>query len=120
MYDRIQGEIGVKALVDKLYWLIVADPELSHFFLNVNMTSLKLHMTQFISQLLGGPIQYEGKDLGEAHMGLGITERHFRRVGHLLTASMLILDIPIDIRIEVHRSVESLGDSWLATGVITS
>lgn len=119
MYDRVQGEVGVRNLVDKLYWLIMADQELSHFFSNANMTHLKVHMTKFISQLLGGPIHYDGRELSEVHMDLGITFRHFNRVADLLLATMLILDVPPDIKDHVLSSVGAVGDSWLATGVIT-
>ncbi len=49
-----------------------------------NLDSLKRHQALFLSQALGGPKHYEGRDMFRAHKHLLIDEASFLRVvGHL-------------------------------------
>lgn len=85
IYDQIGGAPAVAAAVDLFYDKVTGDPGLSPFFAEVDMTRLKGHQRAFIASALGGPTQYEGRDLGAAHAALGIGEPDFDAVvGHLV------------------------------------
>lgn len=86
-YELIGGGPAVSAVVDRFYELVLADPELSPFFTDVEMSGLKRHQALLISQVLGGPAEYDGRDLRSAHDDLPISRADFGRVvGHLVTA----------------------------------
>jgi hemoglobin len=70
----------VAGVVDRFYEVVLADPQLAGFFTDVNMPRLKRHQTLLISQVLGGPAEYDGADLDRAHAGLGISSSDFNRV----------------------------------------
>lgn len=86
-YDRIGGAPAVSAVVNRFYELVVADPQLTHFFTNVDLPRLKRHQVLLVSYVLGGPAKYEGRELRDAHADLAITSEHFKLVVvHLVTA----------------------------------
>ncbi len=84
LYDKFGGEGTIKAVVEEFYKRVTGDPTLQPFFANTDMANLKRHQALFISQALGGPKQYSGRDMKSAHQGMGITGEQFDRVvGHL-------------------------------------
>ena len=87
LYQRIGGEAAINAAVDRFYERVLADPSLCHFSNDVSMGRLKAHQFAFLSQALGGPRQYSGVSMSEAHAKLEIEQRHFDLVtGHLVEA----------------------------------
>jgi hemoglobin len=80
LYQRIGGEAAISAAVDRFYERILADPSLSHFFNGIGMGRLKAHQFAFLSQALGGPKQYSGTSMSEAHAKLAIEQIHFDAV----------------------------------------
>lgn len=86
-YELIGGGRAVAAVVDRFYELVLGDPQLAPFFVNTDMAKLKRHQVLLISQVMGGPADYDGRELREAHAGLNISNADFARVvTHLVTA----------------------------------
>src|SRR4051794_11278820 len=96
-YARIGGAPSVKAAVDRLYQLILADQGLARYFAGIEMSQLKAHMAALLTKVLGGPDGYAGRDLGEAHKGLGITTGHYQLVVGYLVQTLEELSVPADI-----------------------
>lgn len=86
-YDRIGGGPAVSRVVERFYELVLADADLAPFFVGVDMSGLKRHQALLISQVLGGPAEFTGRELRVAHEHLPITAEHFGAVvAHLVTA----------------------------------
>lgn len=84
-YERIGGAPAVSAVVDQFYQRLLEDPTLNHFFTHTDLPRLKRHQVLLISQVLGGPAEYSGRELGQAHEGLNITNDDFNHVvAHLV------------------------------------
>jgi hemoglobin len=83
-YERIGGEPAVSEAVDRLYRVILADDRLSPYFGHADLAQLKGHMIALLSQVLGGPADYSGRELRAAHTGLGVTPEHYDLVGAYL------------------------------------
>jgi uroporphyrinogen-III synthase len=82
----VGGTPGIREAVERLYARLVADPAVSHYFEAVDMPRLKRHQVLLLSELLGGPARYLGRDLAQAHSGLQITAGDFHAViDHLVT-----------------------------------
>lgn len=63
---------------------MLADTQLVSYFEDGDMTRQRGHQTAFISAVTGGPGEYDGDDLGEAHAHLDLSEVDFAAVaGHL-------------------------------------
>jgi hemoglobin len=96
-YERVGGGPAVAEVVRRFYELVLADPQLQHYFVDVDMTRLKRHQVLLVSQVLGGPAEYDGRDLAEAHAGLNIGNDDFGRVVQHLTAALEESGVDSDI-----------------------
>tara|TARA_R110002096_G_scaffold29509_9_gene88985 strand:- start:3842 stop:4225 length:384 start_codon:yes stop_codon:yes gene_type:complete len=87
IYDRIGGDATINLIVEKLYREVMADPELSPFFIHSSQDKLKNMQRQFIAAALGGPNPYSGRSLAETHKGRGISRHHIQLfINHLISA----------------------------------
>lgn len=96
-YARIGGGPAVSAVVDRFYQQVLADEHLAPYFDESAMPNLKRHQVQLISHLLGGPVEYEGRELRDAHAEMNISADDYRRVvGHLVN-TLTEAQVPEDI-----------------------
>lgn len=107
-YERIGGGAAVRSVVQSFYESVLEDPELAGIFVGVDMNKLKRHQVQLISHVLGGPVEYEGRDLRVAHAGLSIRPSQFAAVVAHLVAALREADVPTDV---VERVVAALAGS---------
>jgi hemoglobin len=117
-FDRVGGAPAVKAVVDRFYQRVLADDVLAGYFTHLDasgMTQLKRHQVAIISQVLGGPREYTGRDLADAHRALNISALHYRRVSHLLVGTLWEFDVPEDIIFDVSELLASLQAVITAT-----
>jgi hemoglobin len=96
-YAAVGGAPAITAVVGRFYELVVGDDRLAGYFEGVEMVRLKRHQVALVSQVMGGPVAYEGRDLRAAHEGMGISTDDFAVVvGHLVTA-LTEAGVPADI-----------------------
>ena len=87
VYREIGGRSAVEAVVEDFYDRVLSDEQLIPYFDGMDMDELRAHQIQFISSVAGGPVEYSGADMREAHAHLDIDEADFEAVGaHLETA----------------------------------
>lgn len=115
IYQRIGGEAAVNVAVDRFYERVLADPALSHFFTGVSMSRLKAHQFAFLSQALGGPKQYSGASMRDAHSKLAIEQSHFDSVAVHLVETLRELRVPEDIIGEIAATVTPLSNQIVNT-----
>ena len=96
-YAAIGGGPAVKQAVDRFYERVFADEQLVPYFTGVDETQLKKHQAALVAQVLGGPAQYEGRELAHAHTHLGVTGPHFDRVVGHFAATLRELGVGEDI-----------------------
>jgi len=96
-YDAIGGGPAVSAVVNDFYERVLGDPQLAPYFEGVDMPRLKRHQVLLVTQVLGGPKNYDGRSLDEAHEGLGIDHDDFAAVAGHLTGAMRNAGVPDDI-----------------------
>ncbi|HEU4423145.1 MAG TPA: group 1 truncated hemoglobin [Pilimelia sp.] len=107
MYDRIGGAPAIREAVDRFYRRLLDDPELAGYF-EGDLSGLKRHQAALLTQVLGGPVQYEGRDLTEAHESLAISKAHFQRVVFYLVGTLWELGAPMDVIMATGETVASL------------
>ncbi len=96
-YEVVGGGPAVSAVVNDFYERVLRDPQLAPYFEGVDLPRLKRHQVLLVTQVLGGPIGYDGRPLDEAHHGLGITRDDFAAVVGHLAAAMKDAGVPDDI-----------------------
>ncbi|MCF6473487.1 group 1 truncated hemoglobin [Nonomuraea sp. MG754425] len=82
-YEQV-GASAIRDVVDRFYTVVLDDVELKPYFDGVDLARLKRHMVVLLCSVLGGPEAYEGRDLGDAHQGMGISGEHYEKVGGIL------------------------------------
>jgi hemoglobin len=96
-YEAVGGGPAVSAVVNDFYERVLGDPQLTHYFDGVDMARLKRHQVLLVTKVLGGPDNYNGRPLDEAHAGLGIDHDDFNAVVGHLAAAMKDAGVPDDI-----------------------
>lgn len=115
-YERIGGAPAVRQVVQRFYELVLADPQLAPFFEGVDMPRLKRHQVLLISQVLGGPAEYAGRDLREAHARLRIGSDDFGRVVTHLVAALREANVDPDIIGRVGATLAASEGDIVAAG----
>jgi hemoglobin len=115
LYDRIGGEPAVSAAVDRFYERVLADPELKSFFHGISMSRLKAHQFAFLSQALGGPKQYDGASMRDAHSRLAIEQRHFDGVAIHLVETLRELSVPEEVIAAIGAALTPLSGQIVNT-----
>jgi hemoglobin len=96
-YDVIGGGPAVSAVVNDFYDRVLADPKLAPYFEDVDLARVKRHQVLLVTKVLGGPDNYTGRTLKEAHAGLGINDDEFTTVVGHLAGAMKDAGVPDDI-----------------------
>jgi hemoglobin len=115
LYERIGGEPAVRAAVDRFYERVLADPQLSGFFTETSLPRLKAHQFAFLSQALGGPRQYDGASMREAHARFAIEQRHFDAVAAHLVETLRSFGVAEEIIGAVAAAVTPLSSQVVNT-----
>lgn len=100
IYEQIGGAAAVDAAVDVFYDKILADDTINHFFTSVDLKKQRAKQKAFLTMVFGGPNNYDGKDLRNAHAGLvakGLGDLHFDAVAKHLKATLEQLKVPAEL-----------------------
>jgi methyl-accepting chemotaxis protein len=115
LYDQLGGAAAIEATVTQFYERVLADAALKPFFANTNMRWLHKRNTQFFTQALGGPAEYTGKGMQEAHAKLPIQMEHFNLVAGHLTDTLNALGVPQPLITKVIAAVAPLSEQIVTT-----
>ncbi|QLG28874.1 group 1 truncated hemoglobin [Halorarum halophilum] len=88
IYHEIGGREAVENVVDDFYDRVLSDEQLAEYFEGMDMRELRAHQAQFISSVAGGPTDYSGADMREAHAHLDIDEEDFDTVATYLERAL--------------------------------
>jgi len=116
LYERIGGVNAISMVVDRFSDEVVKNPKL-----NVNpalrewnesgqLPGLKFMRTLWLCQQAGGPFQYTGKELGEAHKDLHITSAEFDEVGAEIARALDHFNVPEREKQEVLAAIVARKD----------
>jgi hemoglobin len=115
-YDAIGGGPAVSAVVNDFYVRVLGDPQLAPYFEGVDMPRLKRHQVLLVTQVLGGPANYDGRALDEAHEGLGVDHDDFAAVASHLTAAMNAAGVPEEIVMRAIAAVSATEPDIVKAG----
>jgi hemoglobin len=96
-YERVGGAPAIRAVVNRFCELVVGDERISDLFEGTDMKALKRHQTLLVSQAMGAPARYAGRDVQEARASLRVADDHFGTVVTYLAAAMQWAGVPSEI-----------------------
>jgi hemoglobin len=91
LFERIGGEAAVMAAVDLFYKKVMADELTRSYFSGLDMALQSRKQVAFMAWAFGGPEEYKGRDLREAHSPLvkrGLSDIHFDAVARHLRGTL--------------------------------
>ena len=103
LYDRLGGIFAIAAVVDRFSDEIIKNPKLNQNPALVawnrdesgtRLPGLKVMRTIWIASVAGGPFQYTGKPLAEAHPRFKLTEAEFKEVGAEIVRALEFFKVP--------------------------
>ncbi len=100
LYERLGGVDAIAAVVDRFSDHIVTNPKLNvnpalkEFNENGNLPGLKFMRTLWVCAVAGGPFEYTGKPLDQAHEHLRITSEEFDEVGAEIQRALAHFNVP--------------------------
>jgi hemoglobin len=113
VFDEFGGEAGLTALMDDFMVRLLADARTRPFFEQVDQVKVKRHLVEQFCRILGGGCAYTGRDMVQAHAGLGIVRSEFNALVEALQLAMNAQGIPFRAQNKLlaklapmHREVE--------------
>jgi hemoglobin len=104
LWDKLGGESTLTKVIDEFVKTAKDDPEVNFDrggkvkLDEAGLAMFKKKLLHFLSYATGGPHKYDGKDMKEAHKGMGITEKEFNATaGHLKRALEKFKAEPADV-----------------------
>jgi hemoglobin len=103
LYERVGGIFAIAAVVDRFSDAIITNPKLNE---NPNLKAwneteaetrlpgLKFGRTQWVAALAGGPYEYTGLPLEEAHQDFHLTADEFAEVGAEIVRALDYFQVP--------------------------
>jgi len=93
IFEELGGAPAVNAAVDIFYTKVLADERINEFFSTVDMKRQRAKQKAFLTLAFGGPNNYTGKDMREAHKHMNLNEGHFNAVAENLVATLQELNV---------------------------
>ena len=94
VYQAFGQKQGLVSLMDDFVPRLIADARMKPFFEKANQTNLKAQLADQLCMVAGGPCQYKGVDMKNAHSSMDITKGNFNALVEVLQLSMDAQKIP--------------------------
>ena len=115
LYDRLGGIFAISAVVDRFSDAIITNPKLNmnpalkewnETEAAVRLPGLKFMRTLWIASLAGGPFDYTGLPLEDAHKDFHLTSDEFKEVGAEIVRALDYYKVPA-------REKQELVDAYM-------
>lgn len=80
LYDRLGGKEKIAQITEDVWINHVSNPDVATRYANSDAEKVKALVNEFVCWGTGGPVQYSGKDMLEAHRTMNISHREFMAV----------------------------------------
>lgn len=88
VFQQFGGKAGIQKVVADFLPLLLADDRIKDTFKDADMERLGLLLAEQFCQLTGGPCQYSGKQMGEAHRDMHLNNAQFNALAEDLQLAM--------------------------------
>ena len=111
-WERVGGAPAVRAVLDRFYVDVLAEPQLAAYFADRSVDNIKPHLAEVLKVVLGGP---GAKDLDlaayltGAHADLGVSSEDYKRTGEVLLGALDAFDVEADIVSTIVAALEAVA-----------
>ncbi|WP_422018343.1 group I truncated hemoglobin [Roseateles sp.] len=94
LYRELGGREAIQAFTNDFYDRMLHDPRIAHFFDGINVVYLKRALADYFCVTAGGPCDYDGVSMTNAHAHLGIGKGDFNALVENLQNAMDAAHVP--------------------------
>lgn len=94
LYERLGGREALTAVVDEFVARAAADKRINMKFAKTDIPRLKFELVEQLCQVTGGPCQYKGRSMKEAHKHMKVTEGEFNALVEDLVGALDKFNVP--------------------------
>ena len=95
LYEQITEPI-IKRAIEEFYKRAFVDPMICHFFVGKDILDITAKQQAFAIAMLGGPKNYQGRTLTDAHLPFTVKPPHFGRRQVIMKEVLNEMDIDSD------------------------
>lgn len=115
LYERLGGDEGLTKIIRDTIALHHENPDIAHYFTDVDDDVLAGHVIDFFAAGTGGPVNYHGRDMTTAHASMNMSDADFdSAVADVLTA-VKTNGVDAESAAEVAAILESLRPGVMGT-----
>jgi hemoglobin len=123
LYDRLGGVYNIATVVDDLIDRVMTDPRLNanprvdEAHHRVSPAGFKYFVTEMVCWASGGPQQYSGRPMGDAHRHLAITGGEWQAFMDDLDQTLTTFTVPAPEQAELVAIVQSTREAIVVAPV---
>lgn len=119
-WERVGGAPAVRAVLDRFYTDLLAEPRLAAYFTGTSVDSVKPHLAEVLKVVLGGPGARTDIDLADyltrAHEKLDVTSGDYERVGEILVGVLESFGTDEDVVATIVAALQSVAPYVVSAG----
>lgn len=94
LYRELGGREAIQRFTNDFYDRMLKDARIAHFFEGINVNYLKRVLADYLCASAGGPCEYDGVSMRDAHADLGIAKADFNALVENLQDAMDAAGVP--------------------------
>lgn len=98
LYDKLGGEVKLRAIIDTFIDRVFDDRMIGFFFRNADRARIKEMEYQLAANYLGAGVEYRGRPLDKVHANHPIMGGHFERRRQILKETLEFYRVPEEIK----------------------
>jgi hemoglobin len=94
LYERLGGIDAIKAVVGEFAGRVLADDRVNKKFAKSDAPRLVLHLQEIVCKVTGGPCEYTGMGMKDAHKNMKVTDGEFKALVEDLVGALDKFNVP--------------------------
>ncbi len=94
LFDRLGGKAAITAVVADFRKRVEKDARINAKFARSDLPRLEAMLVDQVGEATGGPFRYTGRNMREAHQGMGVTTGEFNALVEDLVATLNGFKVP--------------------------
>ena len=115
LYERLGGDDGLTKIVNDTIALHHKNPDIAHYFTNVDDDVLAGHVIAFFAAGTGGPVNYQGRDMTTTHASMDMSDADYDSAVADVLKSVKANGVDVESAAEVAAILESLRPAVMGT-----
>ena len=116
LFEQLGGKNAVELASIKLYYHILEDDRINHFFKNIDIRKQSVKMNAFLTYIFGGPSLYTGRNMRKSHKTVvekGLNDSHVDAMQENVHTVLNEMEIAPELQKQVLAKLEKHRDDVL-------